>query len=127
MTEEDRPSSPADLAPTTGKKSTAADDDRFECRACGHIYNPSKGDSTTKVIAGTPFSVLPETWKCPVCTAKKSAFTNIGTVTSEVSGFKENQGYGFGVNNMTQSQKSLLIYGGLGLGILLFLSLYTLS
>ncbi len=127
MTEENIPSSPADLAPATGKKLVAADDDRFECRACGHIYNPSKGDPTTKVIAGTPFTVLPETWKCPVCTAKKSAFTNIGTVTSEVSGFKENQGYGFGVNTMTQSQKSLLIYGGLGLGILLFLSLYTLS
>ena len=128
MTEEDRPSSAADLTPTTGKKSIAADEDRFECRACGHIYNPNKGDSTTKVIAGTPFSVLPETWKCPVCTAKKSAFSNIGTIgNSEVSGFKENQGYGFGVNTMTQSQKSLLIYGGLGLGILLFLSLYTLN
>jgi rubredoxin len=128
MTESERPSSAADLAPTTGKKSIAADDDRFECRACGHIYNPDKGDSTTKVIAGTPFSVLPETWKCPVCTAKKSAFSNIGTIGNrEVSGFKENQGYGFGVNTMTQSQKSLLIYGGLGLGILLFLSLYTLN
>ena len=127
MTEENPPSSPADLAPATGKKPAAADDDRFECRACGHIYNPNKGDSTAKIIAGTPFSVLPEAWRCPVCTAKKSAFTNIGTVTKEVSGFKENQGYGFGVNTMTQSQKSLLIYGGLGLGILLFLSLYTLS
>ena len=73
MTEADRPSSPADLAPTTGKKLIAADDDRFECRACGHIYNPNKGDPTTKVIAGTPFSVLPEIWKCPVCTAKKTA------------------------------------------------------
>lgn len=128
MTEEDRPSSPVDLAPSTGNKSTAADDDRFECRACGHIYNPNKGDATAKIIAGTPFSVLPEIWKCPVCTAKKTAFTNIGTIgNSEVSGFKENQGYGFGVNTMTQSQKSLLIYGGLGLGILLFLSLYTLN
>jgi rubredoxin len=128
MTEENPPSSPADLAPTTGKKPAAADDDRFECRACGHIYNPNKGDSTAKIIAGTPFSVLPETWRCPVCTAKKSAFSNIGTMgNSEVSGFKENQGYGFGVNTMTQSQKSLLIYGGLGLGILLFLSLYTLN
>ena len=126
MPEEEQPSSPVDLAPPAGTKSIiAADDDRFECRACGHKYNPSKGDPTAKIIAGTPFSVLPETWRCPVCTAKKSVFTNIGTTA--VSGFKENQGYGFGVNTMTQSQKSLLIYGGLGLGILLFLSLYTLN
>lgn len=125
MTEEDRPSSPEGLEPTTDKKSIAADEDRFECRACGYIYSPSKGDPKHKIIAGTPFSVLPETWRCPVCTAKKGSFTNIGT--NAVSGFKENQGYGFGVNTMTQSQKSLLIYGGLGLGILLFLSLYTLN
>jgi rubredoxin len=125
MTEEDRPSSPEDLEPTTDTKSIAADEDRFECRACGYIYNPSKGDPKHKIIAGSPFSVLPETWRCPVCTAKKGSFTNIGT--NAVSGFKENQGYGFGVNTMTQSQKSLLIYGGLGLGILLFLSLYTLN
>jgi rubredoxin len=123
--QEDRPSSPADLAPTTDKKSTAADEDRFECRACGYTYDPNKGDPKNKVIAGTPFSVLPDNWKCPVCTAKKSAFTNVGMTA--VSGFKENQGYGFGVNTMTESQKSLLIYGGLGIGILIFLSLYTLN
>jgi rubredoxin len=123
--QEDRPSSPADLESTTDKKSTAADEDRFECRACGYTYDPNRGDPKNKVIAGTPFSVLPENWKCPVCTAKKSAFTNVGMTA--VSGFKENQGYGFGVNTMTESQKSLLIYGGLGIGILIFLSLYTLN
>jgi rubredoxin len=127
--EQDRPSSPEDLAATTDLKPSTAventDDDRFECRACGYTYDPNKGDPKNKIIAGTPFSVLPATWKCPVCTAKKAAFTNIGT--NAVSGFKENQGYGFGVNTMTQEQKSLLIYGGLGLGILLFLSLYTLN
>ena len=127
--EQDRPSSPEDLVPTKDSKPStgvvAADDDRFECRACGYTYNPNKGDPKNKIIAGTPFSVLPATWKCPVCGAKKAAFTNIGTNTA--SGFKENQGYGFGVNTMTPEQKSLLIYGGLGLGILLFLSLYSLN
>ncbi len=127
--EQDRPSSPADLAPTTDSKpsttATTTDDDRFECRACGYTYDPNKGDPKNKIIAGTPFSALPATWKCPVCTAKKSAFTNIGTTLT--AGFKENQGYGFGVNTMTQEQKSLLIYGALGLGILLLLSLYSLN
>jgi rubredoxin len=117
--------SPENLEPTTGKKSIASDEDRFECRACGYDYDPNKGDPKNKIIAGTPFSALPSDWKCPVCTAKKGVFINIGM--NAVSGFKENQGYGFGVNTMTESQKSLLIYGGLGLGILLFLSLYSLN
>ena len=127
--EQDRPSNPEDLEVTTDQKASASventDDDRFECRACGYTYNPNRGDPKNKIIAGTPFSALPASWKCPVCTAKKAAFTNIGT--NAVSGFKENQGYGFGVNTMTQEQKSLLIYGGLGVGILILLSLYTLN
>jgi rubredoxin len=128
--EQDRPSSPEDLAPTTDKKSKAAvvttDDDRFECRACGYTYDPNKGDPKNKIIAGTPFTVLPTTWKCPVCGAQKSLFSNVGTV-NEAAGFKQNQRYGLGVNTLTQGQKSLLIFGGMGIGILLLLSLYSLN
>jgi rubredoxin len=127
--EQDSPSSPADLAPTTDSQPAVAagttDDDRFECRACGYKYNPNKGDPQQKIIAGTPFTVLPITWKCPNCGAKKAVFTNIGT--TESYGFKENQSYGFGVNTMSPGQKSLLIYGGLMLGIVIFISLYTLN
>jgi rubredoxin len=127
--EQDSPSSPADLAPTTDSQPAVAagtsDEDRFECRACGYTYDPNKGDPKHKIIAGTPFTVLPATWKCPACGAKKGGFTNIGTTASY--GFKENQGYGFGVNTMTPGQKSLLIYGGLALGIVIFISLYTLN
>jgi rubredoxin len=128
--EQDRPSSPENLEPTTDTKPTtavqAADDDLFQCRACGYIYNPNKGDPTSRIIAGTPFTVLPMTWKCPTCGAKKSLFSNIGTV-NEAAGFKENQRYGLGVNTLTQGQKSLLIFGGLGIGVLLLLSLYSLN
>ena len=127
--EPDSPSIPTDLAPITDSQPKVAagtsDDDRFECRACGYIYDPNKGDPKHKIIAGTPFTALPATWKCPTCGAKKGAFTNIGTTASY--GFKENQSYGFGVNTMTPGQKSLLIYGGLALGIVIFLSLYTLN
>jgi rubredoxin len=127
--EQDRPGSQEDLAPLTDTNPKVAagttDDDRFECRACGYIYNPSKGDPKQKIIAGTPFTVLPATWKCPDCGAKKGTFTNIGTTTTY--GFKENQSYGFGVNGMTPGQKSLLIYGGLAFGILILISLYTLN
>jgi rubredoxin len=128
--EQDRPSSPEDLEPTTDTKTQAkiqaADDDRFECRTCGYTYNPNKGDPKNKIIAGTPFSVLPTTWKCPVCGANKTLFSNVGTV-NEAAGFKANQSYGLGVNTLTQGQKSLLIFGGLGIGILLLLSLYSLN
>ena len=128
--EQDTPSSPEELATTAESKPSrgveAADDDAFECRACGYIYDPNKGDPRNRVLAGTPFTAIPSTWKCPSCTAKKGAFTNIGT-NSNASGFKENLRYGFGVNNMSAEQKNLLIFGGLALGFVLFLSLYTLG
>jgi rubredoxin len=117
---------PASISSNTksSSKVQAADDDRFECRACGYKYNPAKGDPKNKIIAGTPFTVLPTTWKCPSCGVGKKLFTNIGT--TETAGFKENQGYGL-VNTMTQGQKSLLIYGALAMGILLLLSFYSLN
>jgi rubredoxin len=125
--EQDLPNSSEDLAPIQDKKAaTTVDEDLFECRACGYTYNPNQGDPKNGIIAGTPFSVLPATWKCPVCGAKKGAFNNVGLV-GNASGFKENLGYGFGVNTMTAEQKSLLIYGSLGVGILILLSLYSLN
>ncbi len=125
----DRPSSPENLPATADAKPSPkveiADNDQFECRACGYTYDPNKGDPKNKIIAGTPFTALPATWKCPVCGAKQGAFTNIGTTAT--SGFKENLRYGIGVNNMSPEQKNLLIFGGLGIGFILFLSLYTLN
>jgi rubredoxin len=100
--------------------------DCYECRACGYVYEPEKGDDKHNISAGVAFSELPITWRCPVCTAKKTAFTNVGP-SGKASGFKENLSYGFGVNNLTPSQKNLLIFGGLGLGFLLFISLYGLQ
>jgi rubredoxin len=127
--EQDRPSGSEDLTPTVDNQPSpgviAADDDRFECRACGYTYDPNKGDPKNKIIAGTPFTALPQTWKCPACGAKKGAFTNIGTTAT--FGFKENTRYGLGVNTMSPGQKSLLIFGGLAVGFIIFLSLYTLN
>jgi rubredoxin len=127
--ERDLPASPEDLPPTAEKKPglVAADDDLFECRACGYVYNPNKGDTKNGVIAGTPFTALPTIWKCPTCGAKKVAFINIGSIGSQASGFKANMGYGFGVNTMTAEQKSLLIFGSLALGALILISLYSLN
>jgi rubredoxin len=98
----------------------------YECRACGYVYDPSKGDGKTNTPAGTPFEELPETWRCPVCGVRRSQFVNIGA-TNAPSGFQENLNYGFGVNRLTPGQKNLLIFGALGLGFLFFLSLYGLN
>jgi rubredoxin len=100
--------------------------DCYECRACGYIYEPEKGDSKRRVDAGTPFGELPTGWRCPVCSAPRSQFSNIGPV-GQASGFKENLKYGLGVNSLTPGQKNLLIFGALGAGLLLLLSLYGLQ
>lgn len=39
---------------------------KYRCRICGYIYD----DAKEKV----PFDQLPDTWKCPLCGAKKSDF-----------------------------------------------------
>jgi rubredoxin len=100
--------------------------DRYECRTCGYIYEPVRGDDRHPVSPGTPFESLPQDWGCPVCGAKAARFQNIGVVGAP-SGFKENLGYGFGVNTLTPGQKNLLIFGALGLAFLFFISLYGLQ
>jgi rubredoxin len=100
--------------------------DRYECRACGYIYEPDRGDDKHDITPGTPFAELTSTWRCPVCGARKGAFANIGLV-GQASGFKENLGYGLGVNQLTPAQKNVLIFGALALAVLFFLSLYGLQ
>ena len=109
----------------TQDEANTQEQDRYECRACGYIYEPNKGSSTGKIPPGTAFSDLPSVWRCPVCGASKVQFMNVGPIEGP-SGFKENLGYGFGVNTLTPSQKNILIFGGLALAFLFFLSLYGL-
>ena len=100
--------------------------DRYECRACGYIYEPVKGDDSTGIDAGTSFGDIYDSWKCPVCSAPKRRFSNVGPAGNP-SGFKENLNYGLGVNVMTPGQKNILIFGSLLIGFLFFLSLYGLN
>ncbi len=111
---------PAPTEPVTPKEM-----DRFECLACGYTYEPVKGDDRSNIPAGVPFQDLPLNWRCPVCSAPKKRFVNVGPAGS-ASGFKENYRYGLGVNTLTPGQKSVLIFGALGLGFLFFISLYGL-
>lgn len=111
---------------TEATESQAVVLDRHECRACGYVYEPTKGDSKANIAPNTPFQALPPTWRCPVCGARTSQFENIGP-KDKPSGFQENLGYGFGVNVLTPAQKNILIFGGLVLAFLFMLSLYGLQ
>lgn len=48
---------------------------RMKCSICGHIYDPQKGEKG--IPAGTAFAALPEDWRCPVCMAPKTKFTEV--------------------------------------------------
>lgn len=98
--------------------------DQYECRSCGYVYEPDKGDGR-KIAPGTAFTEVPLTWRCPVCGAKPTQFSNIGP-KGTASGFKENYGFGFGANTLTGAQKNVLIFSALALGFIFFLSLYGL-
>lgn len=98
----------------------------YECRSCGYVYEPEKGDSQSNISAGTLFKDLPDDWRCPVCGVRKTQFNDIGAKGAP-SGFSANLNYGIGVNRLTPNQKNLLIFGGLALGFLFFLSLYGLG
>jgi rubredoxin len=100
--------------------------DCYECRSCGYSYEPVKGDSQARIPQGIAFDDLPLNWRCPVCSAPKKQFSNIGPVNAP-SGFKENLNYGLGVNRLTPGQKNILIFGALALGFLFFISLYGLK
>jgi len=97
----------------------------YECRSCGYVYEPLKGDDASQIPPGTPFEELPSDWRCPVCGVRRSQFRNVGS-SGAPSGFQENLNYGLGVNQMTPGQKNLLIFVGLGVAFLLFMSLYAL-
>jgi len=47
---------------------------KYECAACGFIYDPQAGDPDSGIAPGTAFEALPDSWVCPVCGADKSQF-----------------------------------------------------
>jgi rubredoxin len=47
---------------------------KYECTACGYIYDPAKGDPENGIEPGTAFEVLPDDWVCPECGVGKDQF-----------------------------------------------------
>ena len=48
---------------------------KYECDACGYIYDPEKGDPENGIEPGTAFEDIPEDWVCPVCGLGKDSFS----------------------------------------------------
>jgi rubredoxin len=48
--------------------------EKWECTACGYIYDPEKGDPENGIEPGTSFEDLPEDWVCPQCGVSKEFF-----------------------------------------------------
>ena len=47
---------------------------KYVCSVCGYVYDPTIGDETQDIAAGTPFEKLPENWRCPRCKQTKDKF-----------------------------------------------------
>lgn len=48
--------------------------EKFECTACGYIYDPELGDPENGIEPGTAFADLPDDWVCPLCGLGKDVF-----------------------------------------------------
>ncbi len=46
----------------------------LECGVCWWVYDPTRGDDTWQVPAGTAFADLPGHWRCPCCDAAQEQF-----------------------------------------------------
>lgn len=42
---------------------------RYQCKVCGYIYSPLRGEPHRGIPAGTEFADLPDDYACPVCGA----------------------------------------------------------
>ncbi|OFV66511.1 MAG: Rubredoxin-type Fe(Cys)4 protein domain protein [Candidatus Syntrophoarchaeum butanivorans] len=51
--------------------------DKWECTACGYIYDPAVGDPDSGIPPGTVFEDLPDDWICPMCGVGKDEFRRV--------------------------------------------------
>jgi nitrite reductase (NADH) large subunit len=63
-------------APLAELKSTPSETsvEKYECTACGYIYDPAEGDPEHGIPKGTPFEKMPDDWVCPLCGMGKERF-----------------------------------------------------
>lgn len=58
----------------TGIPTRIGDTTKMECKICWYLYDPGEGDAVEQIEPGTPFSALPDYWRCPQCDAEPNAF-----------------------------------------------------
>ena len=39
----------------------------YRCPSCNYIFEEAKGDAREGFLAGTPWSQVPDDWRCPDC------------------------------------------------------------
>lgn len=61
-----------------GDPMRVADSTRLECKICWYVYDPAIGDAVWQVPPGTPFTALPDHWKCPQCDGARDQFMVVG-------------------------------------------------
>jgi [NiFe] hydrogenase assembly HybE family chaperone len=57
-----------------GDAGKIADGAVLECKICWHVYDPAVGDDVRQIAPGTPFSALPDDWRCPACDGARDQF-----------------------------------------------------
>ncbi|NLJ96287.1 MAG: rubredoxin [Clostridiales bacterium] len=50
---------------------------KYECMACGYIYDEELGDPDNGVAPGTKWEDVPEDWVCPLCGVGKDEFEEV--------------------------------------------------
>jgi rubredoxin len=50
---------------------------KFECTACGYIYDEALGDPDNGIAPGTKWEDLPDDWVCPLCGVGKEEFEEV--------------------------------------------------
>jgi rubredoxin len=50
---------------------------KYECKVCGYIYDPAKGEPDNNTPAGTAFEALPDDYVCPDCGVGKDMYEPI--------------------------------------------------
>ncbi len=50
---------------------------KYECTACGWVYDEEKGHPASGVEPGTKFEDIPEDWVCPLCGVGKDGFSEV--------------------------------------------------
>lgn len=50
---------------------------KYECNACGYVYDEEVGIPEEGIAAGTKFEDIPDDWCCPICGVTKADFSPI--------------------------------------------------